>query len=156
MLQETFSSCMASQHHSQLSKHWTLCTLLLLTTALLVCDARTSRKRPLIRAKESERIPNSYFVHIRQSVSLEELKEMVQDLNNQSSQGGAFKASVSAIITRAAYGFPARFSPEALDYVSIESGKHNCSSILRIWGQFEQRLSMCCRLYLFSAFLQAL
>ena len=81
-----------------------------------MCDAR---KRPLIRARDSERVPNSYFVHIRQSASLDKLKEIVQDLTNRSTQDGPFKASISAIVTRAAFGFSAKFSEVALDSVSI-------------------------------------
>ena len=129
LLQENSStSCMAPQCYST---RWRLCTILLIVAAaLVVCDARRSRKRRLIRARDSERIPNSYFVHIRQSVSLGELKELVRELTNRSSQEGPFKVSTSAIVTKAAYGFPVRLSDLALDYVSIEELPAECIHIL--------------------------
>jgi hypothetical protein len=64
-------------------------------------------------------VPDSYFVHFRQSATLGKIKAVVRDLNERSSQGGAFKVSIPAIVTRAAYGFPGKLTAEALDYVSI-------------------------------------
>ena len=112
---------MASQHHCNqlLASRWRVCTIILLAAVLLASDARRQTKRPLIRAHESERVPDAYFIHIRQSATLGKLKEVVRELNQRSSQEGPFKASVSAIVTRAAYGISARLSTEALDYVSI-------------------------------------
>ena len=106
---------MASQLHCRLPRWW---RVLLIAAVLLASDAMKHPKRPLIRAKESERVPNSYFVHIKQSANPSKLNQIVRELNERSSQEGPFKASVSAIVTRAAYGFSTRLSPEALDYVS--------------------------------------
>ena len=89
----------------------------LLAVATLSSDARRA-KRPLIRAHERERVPDTYFVHIRRDVQLERVQELVQELSRRSSEGGDFRASVASIMTRAVYGLSARFSPEALDYVS--------------------------------------
>jgi subtilisin family serine protease len=91
----------------------------LLAVATLSSDARRP-KRPLIRAHERERVPDTYFVHIRRDIQLERVQELVQELSRRSSEGGDFRASVASIMTRAVYGLSARFSPEALDYVLRE------------------------------------
>lgn len=94
---------------------WTI--LFLLTLTVFIGDARRG-KRPLLRAHERERVADTYFVHFRKDVQEEKLQELVQQLSNRSIQGGSFRASVSSIVTRVAYGFSARMSQEALNYVS--------------------------------------
>ena len=108
---------MASTLVSQLPRWW---RVILLAAVLIIAGDARRHTRPLITAKESERVPNSYFVHMKHSASLGKLNDVVRELNERSSQGTSFKASVPAIVTRAAYGFSARLSAEALDYVSIE------------------------------------
>lgn len=91
-------------------------TVILLAASISITDARRS-KRPLIRAHERERVPDTYFVHFRNSAPLQKLQQLTQELGNRSSQGGAFRASIGSIVTRAAYGFPAILSQPALEYV---------------------------------------
>ena len=101
----------------------------LLTVLTLSTDARKT-KSLLIRAHEHERVPDTYFVHIRRDVQLETVQELVQELSRRSSEGGAFQASVASVVTRAAYGLSVRLSPEALDYVSANLQALSTSSII--------------------------
>ena len=97
------------QHRSRL--------LLPLLLAALVC--RSNARRPLITAHERERIPDTYFVHMRHDVSPEKIQEIVQKLSERSNRDDEnFRATVASIVTRAAYGFSARLSTKALNYVS--------------------------------------
>lgn len=100
------------QHRSQ-----TVVICIVLLTAIFSSDAKRP-KRPLLRVREQERVPDSYFVHLRNSVKVEKAQKLVRELQLRSSEGGNFKAYVTSIITRAGYGFSARLSQEALDYVS--------------------------------------
>lgn len=85
-----------------------------------VCSARKIRhsKRPLLRASAHERVPDSYFVHLRKNVKMEQVHELVRYLHQRSSEGGNFSAHVASIITMAGYGFSAKLSKQALQYVS--------------------------------------
>ena len=105
----------------QLSKlqAWAVCTTVLLLTAVLFTSDARRPKRPLIRANEGEGVPDTYFVHIRRKVEFRKMQEFVRGLHERSSQGGMFRANVPSIVTRAAYGFPAGLSPQALEYVSM-------------------------------------
>lgn len=97
--------------------------LFLVILLAAVCSAKRIRhsKRPLLRASAHERVPDSYFVHLRKSVKMEQVHELVRYLHLRSSEGGNFSAHVASIITRAGYGFSARLSQEALQHVSFDT-----------------------------------
>ena len=99
-----------------------VCVILLAVALLIFCSDAKSQSRPLFRAHEHEKVPDSYFVHLRNHVPLESVHELVRELHRRSSQEGSFKAYVPSIITRAGYGFPAQLSKKALNYVSACEG----------------------------------
>lgn len=98
-----------------------MCRILLLLAALF-CSINGRKKRPLIIARESERVPDTYFVHFRKHARLDQLQEVVRELNERSSQSETFKANVASIVTRAGFGFSAKLSSDALNYVSVLHG----------------------------------
>ena len=71
-----------------------------------------------MRASSEDRVPDSYFIHIKKTVSMDEVHTLVQHLQRRSSKEDNFRASISGIITMAGYGLSATLSPEALKYVS--------------------------------------
>ena len=81
------------------------------------------KRKSLLRVPASVRIPDCYFVNVRQGISESELHELVEDLRardaNDSMPG--FSAQVMFVITKLGYGFSAKLSAEALDYVSQPS-----------------------------------
>lgn len=97
-----------------LQRWWIVTASIILLTTIISSDA----KRPLLRANARARVPDSYFVHLRNHVELEKVQELVGELHRRSSEGGNFKAQVPSIITRAGYGFSAKLSRAALNYVS--------------------------------------
>lgn len=101
----------------QLHRWWIATLSIILLTAIITSHARRL-KRPLLRANARARVPDAYFVHLRDRVKLEKVQELVGELHRRSSEGGNFKAEVLSIITRAGYGFSAKLSRAALNYVS--------------------------------------
>lgn len=104
----------------QLHKCLAVIVFVILFTAIFDSDARRI-KRPLLKAHARARVPDSYFVHLRDRVELEKVQELVGELHRRSTEGENFKAKVSSIITRAGYGFSAKLSRAALNYVSFPS-----------------------------------
>lgn len=101
----------------QLQRWWIVTASIILLTTIISSDAGKP-KRPLLRANARARVPDSYFVHLRNHVELEKVQELVGELHRRSSEEGNFKAQVPSIVTRAGYGFSAKLSQAALNYVS--------------------------------------
>ena len=85
-----------------------------------ICNARKVFKsgKRLVRASSDDRVPDSYFIHIKKTVSIDEIHTLVQHLQHRSSKEENFRVSISGIITMAGYGLSTTLSPEALKYVS--------------------------------------
>ena len=92
--------------------------ILILGLLLAVCPAGSS-KRPLFRASDHRRMPETYFIHIRHKVPEEQVHQLVRRLERRSTANDSFRARVGSIITRAGYGISAKLSPNALNYVSV-------------------------------------
>ena len=78
------------------------------------------KRKALLRVPASVRIPDCYFVNIRQAVSESEIQQLVEDLRARDANDSMpdFSAQVMFVITKLGYGFSAKLSAEALDYVS--------------------------------------
>lgn len=78
------------------------------------------KRKTLLRVPASVRIPDFYFVNVRQSVSESEIYQLVEDLRAHDANDSMpdFSAQVMFVITKIGYGFSAKLSAEALDYVS--------------------------------------
>lgn len=81
------------------------------------------KRKSLLRVPASVRIPDCYFVNVRQAVSESEIHQLVEDLRSRDANDSMpdFSAQVMFVITKLGYGFSAKLSAEALDYVSRPS-----------------------------------
>ena len=74
----------------------------------------------LIRARKDIAVPDVYFVHMKASVTSEDLHAYVQQLEEEQKRNTTegFTANIHGCVVEAAHGFSAKLSPAALEMVS--------------------------------------
>lgn len=92
---------------------------LLLSLSLLNLCSPVAHKR-LHKVPKKHRNGNDFIVHISTKVPWAEAEQLILELEtlNENSSLPNFKAEVIAKIVQLVYGFAAKLSPEALEYVS--------------------------------------
>ena len=99
--------------HKSTVMDWILYSYWLLTLSLVLCTASVQSSGKLARAPRSATVfKGSYFVHIKSSVSIEEIHSFVQELTEIEEPG--FHISIRGIVQNAAHGFSAKMSKLAL------------------------------------------
>ena len=80
----------------------------------------TLKRKTLHRVRETVRVPGCYFVNIRVTIPESEIRELIKELQSRDANASMpnFSAEEMFMITKLAYGFSAKLSDEALDYVS--------------------------------------
>ena len=89
---------------------------LLAMTALVLCTVSAYSTEKLARAPRGATVfKGSYFVHMKSSVSIEEIRSFVRELKDVKEQG--FYIDIRGIVQEAARGFSAKMSKVALSKV---------------------------------------
>ena len=80
----------------------------------------THQLKSLVKVPSDVRVPGCYFVQVRQSASVAEMQSLVDEIRALDANASMpeFEAKGLFTLTKLSYGFSAKLSNEALQYVS--------------------------------------
>lgn len=105
--------------HSHLSLVAICGVLISLQLLPATCSAAEPIKlQRLVRAPRRARVPSSYFVHIRDHVSVERMQQFVTELEEGTKDGGFdHEVKLQGLVSQAGHGFSVYLSKAALKKV---------------------------------------
>lgn len=87
----------------------------LIAFAILICSIVDGRQ--LIKAPADEVVSGSYLVHVKPKTSPSQLRKLVNKMHQINAAVSNCTAKVTCVLNKAAYGFTANLSSDALQQV---------------------------------------